>query len=431
MPRSSLPRPAAALTGADAASSLREPTARALPYGLPHELGFGDVAWPAPDVSHAATRSGEAASPASLSVSRLDLAAYGGMHDAFASLAARALVANPFMSPAAVLASSIGFDPSDIIILAIRPIGQEDALVGAWVLRRTRDLWSGGAAVLEAPPRPLYECHSGPVLDAACAGEAMRALIDHIAASPDLPRLVRATAWPRSLDALLPHGAHLTPAESWQRAVLGPAPDVDAERYLKGAMGKALNKRRSKLVELGRLGVVATETARGHAAIPAFEDFMALEARGWKGRAGTAIALRPADRDYMRRMIAAFASRDTVALDRISLDGQPLAIGVMIESGPGNLFWKAAFDESHARFSPGALLHVAATQRLFREGRPSLDSGMMEFTTPANLPWSESTAMARVTIDCGSGLAGIGTRAGSALRFALRRLQRRMRGAKA
>jgi hypothetical protein len=48
----------------------------------------------------------------------------------------------------------------------------------------------------------------------------------------------------------------------------------------------------------------------------------------------------------------------------------------------------------------------------------------MEFTSPANLPWSERAEMARVTISFGGG--GFAARAGAAARHGLRRIRNRL-----
>ncbi|MGL4440100.1 MAG: GNAT family N-acetyltransferase [Bosea sp. (in: a-proteobacteria)] len=380
---------------------------------LAHKLGFIDVV---------------AVGSTDVIARQLDLAQYAHMQAAFDDLAGRAETANPFMSPALVMAAAAGLAARKIVVLAAFDGSDPDRLLGAWCLRRQRDVWSAGCEVLQAPILPRYECLSSPVLDKTHAKAAFSAMLAHVKAADDLPGIVRATSWPRVLEHLLPHSWHAAPAETWQRAVMHTTTAVqDSETYLKRSMGKALNKRNSRQRQLSEQGLLAITNKRGIDAVSAFEHYVRLEAKGWKGQAGTSLAEVPADAAYMRAAIARLAGADRVSVDMISLDGSPIAVGVVVEAAGNNLFWKAAFDEDHARFAPGSLLHLAVTRRLFAEGRPALDSGMMEFTNPAYMPWSERADMARATISCSA--AGLLVRAGAALRHALRRL--RMKFAKA
>jgi hypothetical protein len=385
------------------------------------EPSASDVAMPREDRPHG----GPPSAKRPLLASRIDLERYREMEDDFAALAARCACANPFMAPALVAASWHEGPPDQLAILIVRDGAER--LVGAWALRLVRDMFTLGAAVLQAPLDPRYECLATPVLDDECAGEAFAAMTDFLRASPALPGIIRVLSWPETFDALCPPDVAIAREERWQRAMLAPEPGLGAEAYLRRSMGKALNRRRNRLAELVAAGRVLRRTARGPDAPQAFEAFIALEDRGWKGAAGTALARKPDEAAYMRRMVAALAAQNRIALDQIAIDGEPAAIGVMIEAGGNNIFWKAAFDEVHARFAPGALLHLMATERLFAGGRARMDSGMMEFTTPDFLPWSERAEMARVTLDLGAGTAGARVRAGAALRHGLRRLQRGLR----
>jgi len=357
--------------------------------------------------------------------SRIDVDRYRVMEDEFAALAMRSAHANPFMAPALVAASWNDGPADKLVILIVRDAAQR--LVGAWALRLVRDLFTLGARALQAPLDPRYESLATPVLDEACASEAFAAMMSLLRASPALPRIIRVLSWRDAFDGLCPPDLAIARQERWQRAMLATEPGLGAEAYLSRHMGRALNRRRNRLLQLVTAGRISCRTARGPDAPQAFEAFIALENRGWKGAAGTALARKPHEAAYMRRMVAALAARDRVALDQIMIDGKPAAIGVMIEAGGNNVFWKAAFDEAHARFAPGALLHLMVTERLFADGRARMDSGMMEFTTPQFLPWSERAAMARVTLDLGAGAAGAMVKAGAALRHGLRRIQRGLR----
>lgn len=374
-------------------------------------LGRGDVA--------------DVAAGRNAPVRRICAASYGSMQAAFDELASRSDAANPFMSPALVAAAATAVPASSIIILAAYDPDEPDRLTGLWCLRQQRDLWSAGLAVLQTPLFPRYECLSAPVLDRVRSKPALMAMLAHVKASADLPNIIRATSWPTRLNHLLPADISTSPAEIWQRAVMRASPAHGAEAYLKASLGKALNKRNNRQKQLAQLGELAVITTRGDDAVAALEHYIRLEAKGWKGQSGTSLSEVPPEAAYMRAAISQMANANRLAVDMLTLDGKPVAVGIVVEAGHDNLYWKAAFDEDFSRFSPGSLLHLAVTRRLFSEHRASLDSGMMAFTSPAYMPWSERAEMAHLTIGNGPVAAIVALMAG--LRLAARRLKARFR----
>lgn len=367
-----------------------------------------------------------------LHVTRMKVANYAGMGEAFADLARRATSPNPLMSPAAVAAlGSLVPDPEIIVLIATagHPArGHESGpLSGVWVLRLRRTVWSLGFQVLETPAMPVYDNISEPVLDARLKQAVLAAFAGYLHACPDLPKVIRATNWPRDLDATLPAHVVVTAEERWQRAVLAPMGAPDAEASLKAAMGRNYRIRSKRLAELEATGMLSLVSLRGDGALAGLEDYIALEALGWKGRAGTALANEPDGLSYFRAIVARFAASDRIAVDQIRLDGKPIAIGLTVEAHGHNMLWKTTFDETFSRLGPGMLLNMVVTRRLFATGRISLDSGMTEFSSPDLMPWSGRRDMARATLDLGAGLAGHAERLGAGLRHRLRLIARRLR----
>lgn len=362
-----------------------------------------------------------------LRVTRLNPADYAGMGAAFADLARRAATPNPLMSPAAVAAlGSLVPDP-EIVVLAATGGHAGERLDGVWVLRLRRTVWSLGFQVLETPAMPVYDNISEPVLDARHKEAVLAAFADFLQGCPDLPKVIRTTNWPRDLDAALPAHVRVTAEESWQRAVLAPPVASDAEAYLKAAMGRNYRIRSKRLAELEATGMLSLVSLRGADALDGLEDYIALEARGWKGQAGTALANEPDGLGYFRAIVAQFVASDRIAVDQIRLDGKPIAIGLTVEADGHNMLWKTTFDEDFSRFGPGMLLNMVVTRRLFATGRASLDSGMTEFSSPDLMPWSGRRDMARATLDLGAGIAGHAERLGAGLRHRLRLIARKLR----
>lgn len=135
---------------------------------------------------------------------------------------------------------------------------------------------------------------------------------------------------------------------------------TDAETYLTNAIGK--NHRREyrrlwrRLSETGRLEhQIATDEA---AIIPALEDFLILEASGWKGAAGTAFLTRQRDADFARQAVHALASKQLVQIHVLKLDDKTIASLIVFVDGDQAWTWKTAYDETLRAYSPGVLLMI-------------------------------------------------------------------------
>jgi CelD/BcsL family acetyltransferase involved in cellulose biosynthesis len=149
-----------------------------------------------------------------------------------------------------------------------------------------------------------------------------------------------------------------------RRAQLAPADD--GSYYIERALGVRKLKELRRLVRrLGDLGALLFTTATDPIAVDAgAEDFLALEAGGWKGKAGTAAACHDDIRHFIKAALGALAAERKVAIHRILLDGSPVAAAITLRSADTAWFWKIAYDESFARYSPGVVLTTALTEEL-------------------------------------------------------------------
>lgn len=372
---------------------------------------------------------------AEIVIRRMRLADYLGATAAFAELAARAVEPNPAMAPATLAAARLLVPDEEIVILTAwrsEALGSE-SLIGVWPLRRRRDWRSGFARVLSAPLVPLYEVSSAPVLDRDSAEAIALALLRHLAASGDLPKTLALPLLPmegpgfRALqEACRLTGSRLSRFESWQRPVMVPQAGDDAELYLRRALGPAYKKRMQQFRAAGRTAAIGFERKRRQAARDAFETFLAIEAAGWKGAAGTAIACLPRDLAYFRQLVAGFAAQDALIVDTLLRGGAPIAMGLLVESAGTRQFLKIAYDETQARHSPGRALTIAMLQADFAEGPPRFfDSGAGDGVDAGTYVWGERRQMAHAVIAIGS--AGQGPAQYAALaRMWARRLRDRM-----
>ncbi|SEG05923.1 GNAT family N-acetyltransferase [Bosea lathyri] len=374
---------------------------------------------------------------AGIVVRRARPADYVALGPAFAELARHALEPNPHMAPAAVAAAMLLVPEAEIVILTAwlsEALGSE-RLIGVWVLRRQRDWRSGFAAVLVSPLLPLYEVSSIPVLDRDHADDVAQAMLRYLLASGDLPKTlalpllpIEGAGFTTLAEACRVTASRLRTYETWARPVMLAQPGDDTERYLRRALGSSYKKRMQQFRAIARNGAVTLRRRRGDAARDALETFLNLEAAGWKGKEGTAIACLPADAAYFRELVMRFAREDALQVDALLLDEQPIAMGLLIESAGTRHFLKIAYDETQSRYSPGRALTVAMIQADFA-GTPAtfFDSGAGDGVDAGTYVWGERRTMANAIIGLGSARPGPAQMAARARQW-LRRLRDRRKG---
>ena len=106
--------------------------------------------------------------------------------------------------------------------------------------------------------------------------------------------------------------------------------------------------------------------------IEAIERFLALEAKGWKGARATALAADSRRGAFAREMLVNFSRAGQLRIHELTLDGAAIAAGVELRAARRSFFWKIAYDETYAAYSPGVLLTRALTTRLAEEGAVDL-----------------------------------------------------------
>jgi hypothetical protein len=97
------------------------------------------------------------------------------------------------------------------------------------------------------------------------------------------------------------------------------------------------------------------------------EDFLAefldLEASGWKGRNGTAIANSPAATAFFSRLVRNFAAQGRFEWHAIRVEGRLVVAGMGTRCGASLMLPKYAFDEDFVDCMPGSLL----TEEIFKD----------------------------------------------------------------
>lgn len=136
--------------------------------------------------------------------------------------------------------------------------------------------------------------------------------------------------------------------------------ELDGETYVKQAIGPHHRREYSRLWRrLTEQGELAHRIARTPDEVRfAFEHFLTLEASGWKGRRGTAMAVDRFRAAFAREAVNNLAERDCVRIHTLELDGRVIAILIVFTFSGEAWTWKTAYDETLQAYSPGMLLMI-------------------------------------------------------------------------
>lgn len=197
--------------------------------------------------------------------------------------------------------------------------------------------------------------------------------------------------------------AHYTVAEENRALLTG---ERSAEAYLEAAMSakkrKELRRQHNRLAEEGALVFERLEDDTGLAEWTA--EFLALEAAGWKGEAGSALASAPDTRSLFEQSLAGAAAAGRLERLALRLDGRAIAMLVNFVTAPGAYSFKTAFDEDYARFSPGMLLQLENLALLARPAIQWTDSCAVEGHPMIERLWRDKRRMISLNIAIGGPL---------------------------
>jgi CelD/BcsL family acetyltransferase involved in cellulose biosynthesis len=165
---------------------------------------------------------------------------------------------------------------------------------------------------------------------------------------------------------------------------------------------KDLNRRFRRLGELGEIDFKWETGSDGLTRWIA--EFLELEAAGWKGDAGSALACDPATSALFRESLIGAARRDRLVRLSLRLNGRPIAMLSTFLTPPGAFGFKTAFDEDYSRFSPGLLLEREFLTAPHRFDIRWCDSCAAPDHSVMNRIWYERRPVGRVSIAIGGHL---------------------------
>jgi CelD/BcsL family acetyltransferase involved in cellulose biosynthesis len=297
------------------------------------------------------------------------LAGLGSVAAPWQDLAERTLEPNVFYEPAFArpAASVFGGDVGAALVwsAAGRLAGLFPARIARW-----RSHARSAVVGWTHPFAPL----GVPLVDRDQPEAVIAAWLDHLASDARLP--------PRVLLPLTPEGGPFAAALDVVLARTGRrgagfgrhrraqlAPGAQRDRYIERAVParrrKELRRLRRRLTDVAPVSFVAADTPAEVGR--ALQDFLVLEASGWKGVAGTAAVNDPAVRTFVETAVGALAARGQVRVDRLLMNRCSIAAAVTLRSGTAAWCWKIAYSEGVAYASPGVQLMLDLTPSLLAD----------------------------------------------------------------
>ncbi|MDW9533853.1 GNAT family N-acetyltransferase [Sinorhizobium meliloti] len=229
--------------------------------------------------------------------------------------------------------------------------------------------FSIGATIIRAWSNPFGPLGT-PLLDAEDAAETISNLYEALAApSAGLPpvlvlpdirlngkfaQLARAVAIGENLP--------LTVTDTFSRPMLESL--LDGPTYLREAVSSQhLRELKRQWNNLAKQGALVYNVARQPDEIRLrMEEFLVLEASGWKGRERSAVIMDRFRAAFAREAVNNLAEADSVRIHTLDLDGKAIATVIVLLMAGEAFAWKTAYDERYAKYSPGKLLVAELTE---------------------------------------------------------------------
>lgn len=204
-------------------------------------------------------------------------------------------------------------------------------------------------------------------------------------------------------DATRTFACSVVPTAGFSRALLRKS--ADAESYMQASMSGQLRRQlRRNERRLGeRSGFAYRVIGPGGDIGAEIERFLLLEASGWKGQAGGALASSDAGRRFGREVLGEAHRRGRLHVVGIDCDGRPVARRVTILAGEGSYAFRTAYDEAYAAYSPGVLAEALCLREFHRlDGVQWMDSYTDPDNPTVNRMWRERRAMQSIAVGVGA-----------------------------
>lgn len=284
-------------------------------------------------------------------------------------LLARPLTQNPFLHPAYVKAGlDAGLDKGGSAAVIVSRAGKVEGIFPTSPLKvrgmRIPGVW--------ASELNLYHFNGAPLVAKDHAEVVVKAWL-HTIGSKDAPSVCVLRHMDLGSDLVGTIAAQaremsygLRVIQRYERPRLTREHD-GFESHIKAVLSKRRVKDiRRNLRRLGEKGEVRLEHVTERSAVAKrLEDFLRIEASGWKGEAGTAFLSDDATARFARAAFVTDGEEGLVSIDTLLVADQPIALSINLQSGSTRFTPKCAIDEEYRTFSPGVLLEYLVIEAFY------------------------------------------------------------------
>lgn len=332
-----------------------------------------------------------------------DAAALAALVSDWEELAAQAAQPNPFYEHWMLLPALEAYGAGDLRCIAVWEDGVLGALFPMRFVRRYRGLplnalcsWRHRNMMIGTP---LVREKSAVKCLTALLGQAPALEFELIASEGPFYAALTEAAPPSDFPWLV--------RDAYARAVLSR--ERDPRQRFNSNLKSNLRRWEARLRAAGELKPVSL--GAGDDLERWLADFMRLEASGWKGEHGTALACREDDRRFAAAVLPEAFRRGRLRITGLDLAGSALARHIMVGAGEGAFTFKIAYDEAYANCAPGIVAEADNVRQFMEAAGPRwLDSNTAPESKNYARVWKERRTIQSIAIGVrGAGRLAVAT----------------------
>lgn len=211
--------------------------------------------------------------------------------------------------------------------------------------------------------------------------------------------------------------------ESHARAILHPSldPDKSGHTLFSGKLNSRIRQNERGLAKVGQFkyDVLEPDGDLGQW----IDEFLKLEASGWKGREGSALGSTPQGVAYFKTIASEAFRRGQLIMTALRLDERAIAQRCSFRSQAGAFTFKIAFDETYSSHSPGLLLEAHNVKYIqLRSDIRWMDSCTSPDNAMFNRLWKDRRLIRSVAMSIGSRMGYLSISIARVLRWLKRTL---------
>ncbi len=319
---------------------------------------------------------------------------------AWRDLARRAAEPNPFFEPETVIPAIRTLGERDVRLLVAR---DSDGWIGLVPIRRqTRwrlmpmpslSVWRHPYCFLGTPlvAAERTRLGLGALIDQALNARVAFFALDTMCSDGPVGEALESCIAERNLSPVV--------YRRYERAALHRRAEPTYLDETRSAHHRRESNRLRRKLERDLSGAVHVDDRAGDPT--AVEEFLRLEASGWKGTSGTgtAMASRPGHATFFRELCAGMAARGALQLVTLRIGERLVGMQCNLRGGNTLFCFKIAHDVSLGRYSPGIQVEIEVVNRFHAEpGLTLVDSCAAPENMMINRLWPDRRRISTVVV---------------------------------